>query len=130
MEITLGTNNTNVASNMGSLGRPGASLKSFRDFFSNSQLIGADIDREILFSLDRVKTYWVDQHSQSSLADLGKEAGDSCDLMIDDVLHAPSAKIHTLGMFLTRLKVGGFAVIEDIPWKTKVLWMIVASCCL
>ena len=33
MEIGLGTNNTDIPSNMGAHGKPGASLRAFRDFF-------------------------------------------------------------------------------------------------
>ena len=39
LEIGIGTNNTSVLSNMGEKGKPGASLKAFRDFFKNFLLV-------------------------------------------------------------------------------------------
>jgi hypothetical protein len=38
LEIGLGTNNTDVASNMGAAGRPGASVRAFRDFLPNAAI--------------------------------------------------------------------------------------------
>src|SRR5437868_3571150 len=53
-EIGLGTNNEDVVSNMGSSGRPGSSLRAFRDFLPTAKIFGADVDRRILFSEDRI----------------------------------------------------------------------------
>jgi hypothetical protein len=50
LEIGLGTNNTDVASHMGPYGRPGASLRAFRDFLPNAKIFGADINTRILLS--------------------------------------------------------------------------------
>jgi hypothetical protein len=47
-EIGLGTNNVDVVSNMGAAGRPGASLRAFRDFCPNANIFGADVDKRIL----------------------------------------------------------------------------------
>ena len=35
--------------NMTASGKPGASLRVWRDYFNNAQVIGADIDKRILF---------------------------------------------------------------------------------
>jgi hypothetical protein len=48
-ENGIGTNNTNLTSNMSSTGIPGASLRVWRDYFPNSIVIGTDIDRDVLF---------------------------------------------------------------------------------
>ena len=48
LEIGLGTNNTELASNMGENGKPLASLRAWRDYFPNAQIYGGDIDRDIL----------------------------------------------------------------------------------
>ena len=48
LEVGMGTNNLDVASNMGKLGKPGASLRAFRDFCVNAEIYGADIDRRII----------------------------------------------------------------------------------
>ena len=60
-ELGLGTNNTDVAYNMGPSGRPGASLKSWKEFLPNSMIYGADIDKIVLFNEDRIKTFYCDQ---------------------------------------------------------------------
>ena len=56
-ELGLGTNNPHLPSSMGSLGRPGASLRGWRDLFPNAMIFGADVDRDILFA----RTGHVDQ---------------------------------------------------------------------
>ena len=60
-EVGLGTNDTTIPSNMGPNGVPGASLRSWKEFFVNSMIYGADIDKACLFQEDRIKTFFVDQ---------------------------------------------------------------------
>ena len=48
--------------------------------------------------------------------------------MIDDGLHAPNANLYSLKFFLDKLKIGGFAVIEDIhPNSCKEIWNIMTA---
>lgn len=128
MEVGLGTNNTDVASNMGIAGRPGASLRAFRDFMPAARVFGADIDKRILFTEDRIETYHADQTDPSTLAALAARLPDGFDLMIDDGLHSPNANLNTLAMFLGKLRPGGTAVVEDIHMHALELWQIVAAC--
>ena len=37
-------------------GSPGASLRVWKDFFSNAKIYGSDIDKDILFNEDRIFT--------------------------------------------------------------------------
>jgi len=124
LEIGLGTNHLDVMSTMGPDGKRGASLRAFRDFFPNSDLIGCDIDSRILFNEDRIRTFAVDQ---TDIKSFPIEIGDtpSFDLMIDDGLHAPHANVSALLYFLPRLKVGGFAIVEDIGQHAKIFWVLV-----
>ncbi len=115
LEIGLGTNNTDVASHMGIAGRPGASARAFRDFLPRGQIFGADVDRRILFSEERIKTFHVDQTDRASFLKLDRDLPEEMDLMIDDGLHLPTANINSLSYFLSRIRLGGSAVIEDIP---------------
>ncbi|MEM9435425.1 MAG: hypothetical protein AAGA15_00170 [Pseudomonadota bacterium] len=126
-EIGLGTNNLDVTSNMGLGGRPGASLRAFRDFLSNGQIYGADIDRRVLFSEDRITTHFIDQTDRASFTALGAELPGDFDLMIDDGLHLPTANLNSLSFFLGRIRVGGFAVVEDIPRRAEDFWQVVAA---
>lgn len=125
-EIGLGTNNTDVASNMGPSGRPGASLRGFRDFLPNAAIFGADIDERILFEEERISTRRVDQLDYSSLAAL-KEWLPPLDLFIDDGLHSFAANLNSLEVGLRLTKPGGWVVIEDINETTIRLWQVVAK---
>ncbi len=126
-EIGLGTNNVDVVSNMGANGHPGASLRSFREFFPNAEIYGADVDKRILFSEHRIKTFHVDQTDDSTFLELDKSIPDDFDLMIDDGLHSVNANIRSLLFFLGKIKVGGFAVVEDIGESALPLWELVGS---
>ena len=126
-EIGLGTNNVDVVSTMGKNGKPGASLRAFRDFTANAIVFGADFDRQVLFTEDRIETYFVDQTNIHTFTELSQNVGNGFDLMIDDGLHSPNANLHSLYFFLQSIKVGGFAVVEDINVSTKPLWDVVGQ---
>lgn len=127
LEIGLGTNNCNVVSNMGATGKPGASLRAFRDFLPHAQVYGADVDRQILFEEDRIRTFFVDQTDLRTFDALGQNVGVDFDLIIDDGLHSPSANIAVLSFALNRLKPGGTVVIEDVGRVALPVWHVVAS---
>jgi hypothetical protein len=122
LEIGLGTNNVDVVSNMGKDGKPGASLRAFRDYLINSKIYGADIDKSILFSEERINTYFVDQTNANSFEELSKNLPDYFDLIIDDGLHSPNANILTLNFALSKLNEKGWIVIEDILFETELIW--------
>jgi hypothetical protein len=114
-EIGLGTNNLDVNSNMGSSGKPGASLRGWRDYFPNCLISGADIDRRILFEDSRIKTHYCDQTNTKDIAALWESSRDiRYDLMIDDGLHEFSANKTFLENSLHMLSDSGIFVIEDV----------------
>jgi len=127
LEIGLGSNNEDVVSNMGRLGKPGASLRAFRDFLPNAQLYGADIDRRVLFQDDRIRTFFVDQTNLASFEALRSKVEKNLDLIIDDGLHSPNANIATLIFALDQLRVRGWLVIEDIKESALPVWKVVAA---
>src|SRR5271165_7030339 len=87
-ECGLGTNNPDIPSSMGVSGRPGASLRIWRDYFPNAHIYGADIDKDILFQEERISTFHVDQMSPDSIGQLWNSINTSdFDLIIDDGLH-------------------------------------------
>ena len=104
LEIGLGTDNEKLISNMGRRGKPGASVKAFRDFFPKAKIYGADIDKEILFKDKRINTFYVDQTNLMSLKNLYKKIGSNFDLIIDDGLHASYANINVIISSLKFLK--------------------------
>jgi hypothetical protein len=124
LEIGLGTHNTDTVSNMGLEGRPGASLRAFRDHLPRTKIFGADIDRRVLFQEERISTFFVDQTDLHSFTEI--ERLRPLDLIIDDGLHAPNANLAVL-VFALRgaLRDGGWLVIEDIRPEALPIWAVV-----
>jgi hypothetical protein len=127
-EMGLGTNNTAYKSNMGVHGRPGASLRGWATFFSNARIYGADIDRDILFEEDRIKTYYCDQTQAHVIKDMWNtdELREPFDIIIDDGLHEYDANVCFFENSIHKLAKGGYYVIEDIltpllpAWEQKI----------
>lgn len=116
-ELGLGTNDVTVPSNMGSNGKPGASLYGWREYFLDGNIYGADIDKKILFQSDRIKTYYCDQTNPESIKDLwnNPDLKDiQFDIIIDDGLHTFSANKCFLENSIHKLKDGGIYIIEDV----------------
>jgi hypothetical protein len=120
-ELGLGTNNLNVPSNMGVNGRPGASLYGWREFFPNSDIFGADIDKDILFVHDRIHTFYCDQTNQQIIENMWKEPilQENFDIMIDDGLHSFYANVCFFENSIHKLKPNGYYIIEDITQTDK-----------
>lgn len=101
--------------------KPGASLRMWRDYFPNAQIIGCDILRSLLFNdEERIKTFFVDQSNEISLLDLAHRINVNVnviylDLIIDDGSHIEE---HMILSFKTLWKYvkpnGGIYIIEDI----------------
>ena len=118
-ELGLGTNNINIPSNMGINGSPGASLRGWKEFFVNSDIFGADIDRDILFSEERIKSYYCDQTSPSSIMDMWDHTDliKNFDIIIEDGLHTFDANICFLDNSIHKLGKKGIYIIEDVVIK-------------
>jgi hypothetical protein len=114
-ECGIGTNNPSLESSMGKNGKPGASLRVWRDYFPNAIVIGADIDSDILFEEDRIKTYYVDQKNPESISALWEQIGVSeFDIMIDDGLHTFEAGSTLCLNSIEKLASDGVYIIEDV----------------
>jgi hypothetical protein len=122
LEVGMGTNNTDVASNMGINGKPGASLRAFRDFCPQANIYGADIDKRILFADKNISTYFVDQTEPITVARLFEEIKGDFNLIIDDGLHSPNANLAIMRFALPRLKKHGWFVVEDIANDAVCVW--------
>ena len=93
----------------------GASLRVWRDYFKNAQIYGADIDKDILFQEDRIKTYYVDQLNTPSIETMWKNIGiHNFDIIIDDGLHTTDANINLFINSFNKLKKNGIYIIEDV----------------
>ena len=115
-EMGLGTNNPGLPSSMGPRGVPGASLRGWSEYFPFAEIVGADIDRDILFddADARIKTYWCDQTDESALEAMWKKDDGMFDIIVDDGLHTFRANKTMLLASFHRLKPGGVYVVEDL----------------
>jgi SAM-dependent methyltransferase len=126
-ELGLGSNNPKIPSNMGTNGIPGASLRGWREIFPCAQVFGADIDRDILFQENQIKTFYCDQLCQQSICDLWSHPAlqGGADIIIEDALHTFEANTSFLEGSLEHLRPGGIYVVEDIcqdeteKWHTR-----------
>jgi len=115
-ELGLGTNNVNLPSNMGPNGRPGASLYGWQEFFADSDIFGADIDRNILFNDKRIKTFYCDQTDPEIIKRMWDEPDlqDGFDIIIEDGLHTFDANVCFFENSIHKLKSNGYYIVEDI----------------
>ena len=125
IECGIGTNNPDIPSSMGIKGKPGASLRMWRDFFPNASIIGIDIDENILFSENRIQTYQCDQTNELSISQFISSANiqkNSVDIIIDDGLHEFEAGKTFFENTIEYLTKNGFFIIEDVGLKDMILY--------
>jgi hypothetical protein len=124
-ELGLGTNNESVPSNMGIDGKPGASLYGWKEFFINSDIFGADIDTNILFNTDNIKTFYCDQTNPEIIKNLwdNSELYEQFDIIIDDGLHTFNANVCFFENSIHKLKQNGYFIIEDIKNNEEYLFI-------
>lgn len=119
-ECGIGTTNPDILSSMGKLGMPGGSLRAWRDYFPNAIVIGADIDREILFSEERIQTFFLDQTNPETIKQFWKELNlEKFDVIIDDGLHEFEAGRTLFENSYEKLREGGIYIIEDVLMTDK-----------
>jgi SAM-dependent methyltransferase len=115
LECGIGSNNSTVTGFMGLDAQVGASLRVWRAFFTNAQIVGVDIDKESLFSEDRISTFQVDQLSAESIFNFKNKIGSlKFDLIVDDGLHSYPAGVSFFEGTYSLLRPGGIYVIEDV----------------
>lgn len=115
-ELGLGTNNPNLASTMGVFGKPGASLYGWREYFPDSLIFGADIDKDILFTDTNIETFYCDQTNKNSIQNLWNQNSlkENFDIIIEDGLHTLPAQINFLENSIHKLNSGGMYICEDV----------------
>lgn len=118
LECGIGSTSSEVSSNMGPQGIPGASLRMWRDYFLEAHVIGGDIDRNILFCDERIRSFYLDQTDPDSINRFLRDIGDvQLDIIIDDGLHTFDAGRCLFENVWHKLSVGGFYFIEDVEQK-------------
>lgn len=124
-ELGLGTNNVDIPCNMGKDGRPGASLYGWAEFFPNSEIYGADIDKRVLFDTDRINTFYCDQTNVQVINEMWNEPKlkDNFDIIIDDGLHTFDANVCFFDNSIHKLKPNGYFIVEDISRREEHLFI-------
>lgn len=99
--------------------RPGNSLKVWRDYFKNANILGLDIVRHNVDDLERIKIDWLDQSKRDLVNDYAKNL-ENYDIILDDGSHNVYDQQITFAAFFKSLKPGGIYVIEDLHSSIEV----------
>lgn len=92
----------------------GCSLRMWRDYFPNAQIVGVDIDpASRRHEGDRIRVYVGSQDDETMLAQIGRETG-GLDLVIDDGSHLTPLTIATFQHLFPYVRSGGWYIIEDL----------------
>ena len=119
-EVGIGSVDTDVTFHMKFSNQnyePLASLKAWREYFPNSEIYGADIDKKILENSDRMKTFYVDMLDEESITSMWKNINDKMDIIIDDGFHSFEANINFFKNSFEMLNNNGYYIIEDVHRK-------------
>jgi hypothetical protein len=128
VEIGIGSSDPGSKGFMGKGYSAGASLRAWKKFKPNAEVIGADIDHSTLAPQIGLELKFVDQLDQESLSKFSEFLGiNSCDLIIDDGLHNPLAAINTITALWRNIRPNGYYVIEDMSRITKSFYINLAS---
>ncbi len=92
----------------------GASLRSWKSYFTNAEIYGIDIDPDTILEEPRINTMLADQNKMDSLGNVNKTWQHKYDVIIDDGWHQPEASVFTMLAFVPQLGNGGIYVLEDI----------------
>jgi len=127
LEVGLGTNYTDVKSNMGPDGKPGASLYTISEIYPLWTIVGLDVDTRVLFQNPdkRISTYYVDQTRPDIIRHMWTHpdlTDKQFSIIIDDGLHDYQANINFMEASYDKLASGGFYIIEDVLKDQKELF--------
>ncbi len=114
LEFGIGSTNTKYENNMGLEGKPGASLRMWRDYFPNANIYGADVDSNIIFEESRIKTFYIDALRIDTFNHVIEHLPSQLDLIIDDSLHTYEAGKNLFENFFHLLSKSGYYIIEDV----------------
>ena len=89
--------------------------------------MGADIDRDTLFSEDRIQTAYVDQLQPDTFEEMHRVFGSpNYDIFIEDGLHSFVASLNSLNFALKYTKKGGVIILEDLT-NTQNIWSLMTT---
>jgi len=95
--------------------KPGGSLRAWRDYFINGNIIGMDVQSDTQFNDERINTYLCNSTDnnvvQQTMSRLNTK---QFDIILDDGDHYHESQLKTLRNFYPYVKQGGIYIIEDI----------------
>jgi hypothetical protein len=91
------------------------SLQGWQEYFINSEIFSADIDKCYLYNKDRIQSFYVDQEDTESIKKLWSElTNKTFDLIVDDGPHTFLSNYLFFTLSINKLKNGGIYIIEDV----------------
>ncbi len=97
----------------------GNSLKVFRDYFQNANILGLDIANFEITDIERITIDWIDQSKRELVEEYSKKLT-NYDIILDDGSHNVYDQQITLAHFFKSLKSGGIYVLEDLHSSIEV----------
>lgn len=95
--------------------RDGSSLRMWKEYFPNAQIIGLDIDENCKrFEEDRIKIYIGSQNDADLAKLIVKESGGGFDVICEDASHVNSLSILSYELYWPWVKRSGFYIMEDL----------------
>jgi cephalosporin hydroxylase len=125
LEIGIGTMIPGAPSSMVGYGqahyKPGASLRAWRDYFPNAEVVGWDVQADTQFEEERITTYICNSTSKADVAAWRQQQQVQFDIIIDDGSHLDHDQLASLTNCWPLLKANGFYVVEDLVPKCRLL---------
>jgi Macrocin-O-methyltransferase (TylF) len=97
--------------------KPGGSLRMWRDYCPNAQIVGCDILDSVLFNDERITTFQTDQsnvESLNQLIDNIRKIQPYADVILDDGSHVEEHMVTSFRTLWSLVKPNGFYIIEDV----------------
>ena len=124
LEIGIGSQSLQFTFTMSSKFTIGASQRAWRDYFPKSQIYAADIDPDVLFQEERIKSFYVDILKNKTLHEMIEKIGSKLDILVDDSLHSVEGQNNLISVAYDWIKPGGYYVVEDVVIDTICTEMI------
>jgi hypothetical protein len=106
----------------------GGSLRSWKELFKKSHILGLDYERSFFIEEDRIKSLYVDQRDLRTFYDVYKDTErKTYDFIVDDGCHDPYETLTTFNAVLPWLNVDGWFIVEDIRLVDESLWQKVSD---
>jgi hypothetical protein len=118
LEIGLGTLMPEIESSFAGVTnsyphyKPSACLRMWKEYFTNGNIYGMDVAEDCMIEEERIKTFLMSSLDSSSCITNLKDL--EFDVIIDDGLHTAIAQITTFKNLFSKVKEGGYYIIEDI----------------